>query len=124
MQKDQKCDFTMITGDINFSNTDWKTMHSEDNYQSTLLGLLLENNFEQIMESDNKIKLDVLLNSCFSNEIQKPTIHYALDKINWKEMIQKLKAEPFNPYCYSNVDKIVEQWYDWLNSLWKHIFLV
>ena len=95
MQKDQKCDFTMITGDINFSNTDWKTMHSEDNYQSTLLGLLLENNFEQIMESDNKIKLDVLLNICFSNEIQKPTIHYALDKINWKEMIQKLKAEPF-----------------------------
>ena len=61
MQKDQKCDFTMINGDIIFSNTDWKTRHSEDNCQSSILGLLFENNFEQIMESDNKNKLDVLL---------------------------------------------------------------
>ena len=119
MQKDQKCDFTMITGAIKFSNKDWKTMHSEDNYQSIILILLFEKNFEQILESDNKIKLDVMLkndpakiifsrldlslhdiiiikgncflyhlpirtrlNSCFSSEIQKPTIHYALNQIN------------------------------------------
>ena len=69
MQKDQKCDFAMITGDINFSNTDWKTMQSEDNYQSTILGLLFENNFEQIMELDNKIKLDVM----FTNDPAKIT---------------------------------------------------
>ena len=37
-------------------------------------------------------------------------------------MIQKLKAEPFNPYCYSNVDKIVAQWYDWLNSFMEASF--
>ena len=51
----------MTTSDKNFSNTDWKTMHSEDKYQSTILGLLFENSFEQIMESDNKIKSDVML---------------------------------------------------------------
>ena len=48
--------------------------------------------------------------------MQKPTIYYAFNKINWKERIQKLNAEPFNTYCYSNIDKIVEQWYDWLSS--------
>ena len=158
-QTDQKCDFTMITGDINFSNTDWKTMHSEDNHQSNILGLLFENSFEQIMESVNKTKLDVMLtndppkivfsrldlslqdkliingncfsghlpfrtrlNSCFSNEMQKPTIYCPFNKNNWKEMIQKLKAEPFYPYCPTNVDKIVEQWYDWLNPFMETNF--
>ena len=44
-------------------------MQSEDNYQSTILGLLFENNFEQIMELDNKIKLDVM----FTNDPAKIT---------------------------------------------------
>ena len=34
--------FTMTTRNIHFSNTDWKTMHSEDKYQSTILGLSFE----------------------------------------------------------------------------------
>ena len=131
----------MISSDITFSNADLKTIHSEENYQSTILGLLFEKKIEQIMESDNKIKLDVMLtndpaniifrrldlslqdklimngncfsnhlpfktrlNSCFSNEIKKPTFHYDLNKINWKEINQKIKAEPFSPYCYKNIE--------------------
>ena len=52
-------------------------------------------------------------------EKQNPRKHqYAFKKADWDGLNQSILAEPFNPYCFRNVDHLVNQWYDWL---WEKI---
>ena len=37
----------IVTGEINFVSTDWKAMHSSDEYDNDFLNLLTEIKFEQ-----------------------------------------------------------------------------
>ena len=39
---------------------------------------------------------------------------FAFKKANWKEINEFIKDHPFNPYCFSNPDQMVEKWYEWL----------
>ena len=45
-------------------------------------------------------------------------INYAFNKADWDELNKSILQEPFQPYCYSNVDELLKQWYEWL---WKKI---
>ena len=45
-------------------------------------------------------------------------IKYAFNKGDWDELNKSILQEPFQPYCYSNVDELLKQWYEWL---WKKI---
>ena len=50
----------MITGDINFAQTDWSTIISSDEDQQAFLDALAELNFEQKITVKEKIQLDVI----------------------------------------------------------------
>ena len=47
---------------------------------------------------------------------------FSFSKANWDEINPYINKNPFNPYCYSNVDLMTELWYTWLlNIIEKHI---
>ena len=60
-----ECNSTIVTADINFLSTDWKTMHLSDENKYDCLNLLTEFNFEQVFEfrdlTGNVKQLDVFL---------------------------------------------------------------
>ena len=39
---------------------------------------------------------------------------YAFRKTGWEAFNQAILREPFEPFCYSNVDHLVHHWYKWL----------
>ena len=45
-------------------------------------------------------------------------IKYAFNEADWDELNKSFLQEPFQPFCYSNVDELLKQWYEWL---WKKI---
>ena len=51
----------MITGDINFAQTDWSTLISSDEDEQAFLDALAEFNFEQMITGKEKVQLDVIL---------------------------------------------------------------
>ena len=42
---------------------------------------------------------------------------YAYKRIDWINFNCNLSKNPFNPYCYGNVDELLKQWYEWFNRL-------
>ena len=47
---------------------------------------------------------------------------FAFKKANWNEINEYVREHHFNPYCYSNVDLLVDQWYNWIYGIIiKHI---
>ena len=63
----------IIVGDINLSDANWDTSHSNDDYEQSLLGLFVDINLEQLLrKSGSSNSLDVVLmsnrNSIFSTE--------------------------------------------------------
>ena len=46
---------------------------------------------------------------------------FAFKKANWKEVNEYIKDHPFNPYCFSNSDQMVEKWYEWLYEALKDL---
>ena len=57
LTKTHFCDSIVITGDLNFSNTDWDNMSSENVYESNFLGKLIELKLSNFSST----QLDVLL---------------------------------------------------------------
>ena len=39
---------------------------------------------------------------------------FAIKKVNWEQMNMYISEHPFIPYCFSNIDELVKQWYIWL----------
>ena len=39
-------------------------------------------------------------------------IKYALNKADWDELNKSILQEPFQPYCYNNVNELLKQWYE------------
>ena len=158
LEKKAKPKSIIITGDLNFSTTDWKQMSSPDELDNTWLNYFVDENFEQMLNFTDllgfKKQLDVFLtnepqfwiNSKIETKIsnnyalnnKKCSDHYAyitryecnydqandrsrpkyaykrIDCIKFNGNISK---NPFNPYCYSNVDELLKQWYEWFNRL-------
>ena len=51
--------------------------------------------------------------SCIN--LPKITNHrYAFKRADWDSLNSSIETEPFIPYCYSNVNEIIRQWYEWL----------
>ena len=47
---------------------------------------------------------------------------FAFKKADWNEINEYVREHHFNPYCYSNVDLLVDQWYNWIYGIIvKHI---
>ena len=42
---------------------------------------------------------------------------YAHKRIDWINFNCNISKNPFNHYCYSNVDDLLKQWYEWFNRL-------
>ena len=42
---------------------------------------------------------------------------FAYKKANWNEITQFIIDHPFDPYCKSNVDLMVDLWYEWLHVI-------
>ena len=55
------CKFVVITGDKKFSKTSWDSMESTDDYEQSILDILCEQVFNQILEHNNEKSLDVFL---------------------------------------------------------------
>ena len=49
-QKSMEFSLIIVTGDIIFVSTDWKTMHSGDEHENDCLIFLIEHNFEQVFD--------------------------------------------------------------------------
>ena len=60
-----------------------------------------------ILDNNSECKLDKLKSH-----------QYAFNRADWDGLNESIKLQPFSPYCYSSVNKIVKQWYDWL---WEKI---
>ena len=151
-QKENKeCNGIIITGDINFEQTNWEAMDSINLfYEQPILKQLFENNFKECLSSNNEKQLDVfltttpemVLNCTTANEFSKIyksdhlaytlTVQieseqineiteekYAFHKADWQTINQYIIDNPFDPYCYSNVDELLKQWYAWIYNIIK-----
>ena len=138
------CDIT-VTGDINFSQTNWETVSSPNDYETQILEKFKEYTLAQHANTQLDVVLcdrsDIVvtchvghslikkLTTQFSNHC--PYIstisayvcckaeklknrHYAFSRANWSGMNDSMREQPFTPYCFSHVNKFVEQWYDWI----------
>ena len=110
----------MITGDINFAQTDCSNLISSDKDEQTFLDALAELHFEQMITGKEKVQLDLIL----CNHLDLITLvkkHNRLTSL-YKTDHPPHQAKPFNPYCYINFDLKTELWYTWLlNKIEKHI---
>ena len=149
-QADLDCKFVVITGDLNFSKTSWDSMESTDDYEQSILDVLCEQGFKQILEHNNEKFLDVFLcnddeNLYISKEDKQiasrynvsdhpayiTTIQltvnrwipvklqqvYSLKSANWESFVTAILENPFQPYCYSNVDVLLQTWYSWFYGI-------
>ena len=55
----------------------------------------------------------------FNNATEKhhKIVKYAISRTNWENFNQTIVDNPFEPYCYSNVDEVTNQRYLWFNKL-------
>ena len=44
-------------------------------------------------------------------------VKYAISRTNWENFHQTVVDNPFETYCYSNVDEVTNKWYLWFNKL-------
>ena len=145
----------VITGDLNFSSTNWGTMKSTDPPESLFLDNLVDLGFHQWLLQSARTSLDVFLisseikhiNSRICLELQKPVygnwnkkfsdhIPYSssilvdcnsIQAVSWKsrsfsnvdrEVVNKVISEnPFDPFCLSNPNVLLFEWYMWINRI-------
>ena len=151
--KDLNCEKIMITGDINFSKTDWKAMASDDPEEDLILETLIDHNFEQILAPETAKSLDIFLvnnpsliinsfidenvfkmysienknlsdHNAFTTEINlnhrlivtrsDDKVKYAFERADWSAINTTIINNPFTPFCFSNCDFLLDQWYTWL----------
>ena len=69
-----------------------------------------------LMQNDNKPIVTTIDLENEEMQFAVADIKYAFNKADWDELNKSILQEPFQPYCYSNVDELFKQWYEWL---WK-----
>ena len=144
------CKFVVITGDLNFSKTSWDSMESTDHYEQSILDILCEQGFNQILEHNNEKSLDVFLcnddeNVYMTNENKQIASHYnvsdhsayittiqltvnrwtpvkrqqvySFKSANCESFVTGTLENPFQPYCYSNIDVLLQTWYSWFHDI-------
>ena len=145
--------YMVITGELIFSCTNWRTMESTDPSESLFLDNLLDLGFQQILHESTGTSLDVFLfslyvkhiNSSICLELEKllyddrnkkfsdhvpyssgNLVEYeAVQAVSWKsrsfsnvdwELVNKVISEnTFDPFCLSNPNVLLSEWYIWIN---------
>ena len=46
-----------------------------------------------------------------------PKVKDAYHKVDWKDFNSHIRDHHFSPYCLSNVDELVDQWYLWIQKI-------
>ena len=59
--EEENCESIIVTGDINFEHTCWKTLRSQNKYEIQILEKLSHLNFQQVLNQKTQNQLDVLL---------------------------------------------------------------
>ena len=159
-KKSYKCQFVIITGDINLPNTKWSNMESSCDYENEWLQAMQSHNFEQTLRFEDQIgnakQLDVFLiddpqywissaidfntfqnyslnekrcsdHLAYSNKIfhdvqvdaKKQKTTYAYNRTDWEKFNESIVKQPFLPYCFSNIDELLDQWYNWFENLFN-----
>ena len=44
-------------------------------------------------------------------------VKFAFKRANWEHLNEQITKSPFDPYCYSNVKFLVQEWYKWINKI-------
>ena len=44
-------------------------------------------------------------------------VKFAFKRAIWEHLNQQITKSPFDPYCYSNVKVLVQEWYKWINKI-------
>ena len=52
-----------------------------------------------------------------SSKITTPAIKRAYQKTDWDDFNKQIVSQSFTPYCYSNIDVLLLQWYKWLENI-------
>ena len=42
---------------------------------------------------------------------------FAFKRANWEHLNEQIMKSLFDPYCYSNVNVLVQKWYKWINKI-------
>ena len=108
---------------------------SEYNFQEILnhkqmgqLDVFLTNNPNQLINRYTKNEFNKSFNSdhdAFTVKIEAQTEmqsetkqhKFAFNKADRKELNNYILENLFKPYCYSNIDELVKQWYKWLDDV-------
>ena len=116
--------------------TDALVERNFSNQSTDQLGVVSANNRNSMVncEYDNSLQNDLMQNDKnFSDhepivttiDLEKEEtqfavtdIKYVFNKADCDELNKSILQEPFQPYCYKNVDELLKQWYRWL---WKKI---
>ena len=132
-------------------------------YKNTILGRLIEFNFQQFVITSIGKSLDVVLcnNPALNNDVgfdfaktgkydidgklfpdhiavysnlnlqvatyKRPVPPrrnldfsiFSLSKVNWNCLNSAIMLEPFQPFCFSNVEVLIESWYKWLYDIFE-----
>ena len=86
------------------------------------------NNPNQVINRDRKNEFNKSFNSdhdAFTVKVEAQTDmqsetkqhKFAFSKADRKELNNYILENPFEPYCYSNIDELVKQWYTWLDDV-------
>ena len=59
--EEENCESIIVTGDINFEHTCWKTLSSQNEYEIQILEKLSHLNFQEVLNQKTQNQLDVLL---------------------------------------------------------------
>ena len=98
----------------------WKLYRSLEG--NTTTELTIENGkktSEKLQNNYNHKPLYTTIAAFSCINLPKITNHrYAFKRADWDSLNSSIEPEPFIPYCYSNVNEIIRQWYEWL---WEKI---
>ena len=55
----------------------------------------------------------------FNSGTKERKIKYANNRIDWANFKRSIIKNPFNPFCYSSINFLLQQRYDWCNKLFN-----
>ena len=107
--------------------TDWGAYQSSNDYENKVINLVVEfTSTDSLTNSVAPAHLDMFsdhhpveVNLAIKERISR-RLHreyYSYCKCSFDSVITEMKANPFQPYCYSNIDVNTSLWYKWLFEL-------
>ena len=91
------------------------------NNTASILNVSVDNYVKKLFKSDHQpFQLKLSLNDWFKVTKTLPEKEdfsvFLFEKANWNEIRLYIVQNPFLPYCFINVDVVVDLWYDWLQQ--------